>query len=64
VEAILASLEVLEIFPLAGRARPELGPGIRSTGYKRRVTILYRVRGRTVRVLSVLYGGREVRLDH
>jgi toxin ParE1/3/4 len=46
--------------------RPELGPrrddlaaGIRILPFERRTVIIYRIDGDTVRILRVLYGGRD-----
>ena len=46
-------------FPLSGRARPDVGPGIRSLGFERRVLLAYRVSDERVLILRILYAGRE-----
>ena len=49
---------VLEVFPEAGRPR---GPnGTRSLAFERRAVLIYRVAGDSVRILRILYGGRDL----
>jgi plasmid stabilization system protein ParE len=52
----------LETAPHRGTLLEELGSGIRSMGYKKRATIVFRVDDnmRQVVVVAVLYGGRDI----
>ncbi len=49
----------LETFPMRGRSRDEIRPGIRTLGFERRATIVYRVLKFEVVILRIVYGGRE-----
>lgn len=42
-----------------GRARDHIDPGLRSIGYKKRVTILFEVESDRVVISRVHYGGRD-----
>jgi toxin ParE1/3/4 len=44
---------------MPGIDRSDLMPGLRLLGFRRRVTIVFRVRGEKVTILRVLYGGRS-----
>jgi toxin ParE1/3/4 len=46
-------------FPEMGRARPELGPGIRSVTVDRYL-LFYRITPASVEVLRILHGSRDV----
>lgn len=47
-------------FPLAGRARDDLRPGLRLLAFERRVVIAYAVRSNGIDILRILYGGRDI----
>lgn len=47
-------------FPQAGRSRPQIGTGLRSFAVPARATVLYRANAQTLRVMRVLYRGRNV----
>ena len=47
-------------FPERGTRRDDLYPGLRVTGFERRVTIAFHVDVDTVTFLRILYGGRNV----
>jgi toxin ParE1/3/4 len=51
----------LRDFPERGTRRDDLRPGLRTIGYRRRATILFRVdtEHRKVRILGIYYGGRD-----
>jgi toxin ParE1/3/4 len=63
-DGYLQRLEVaifaLSDFPSRGTLRPDIGQGVRTTGFERRVTLLFRVLESEVEVLRVLYGGRDL----
>jgi toxin ParE1/3/4 len=46
--------------PIIGADRGDLLPGCRTVGFRRRVTIMFRVTEGRVDILRVLYGGRDI----
>jgi toxin ParE1/3/4 len=58
-EAILQTCESLRTFPIRGTARDEVRPGLRTFGFRRRVTIAFEVSGETVTILGIFYGGQD-----
>jgi len=60
--AIVAHCESLQTFPNRGTARPDLFPGVRTMGFRDRVTIPFRVSDeqQLVSILGIFYGGRSV----
>lgn len=61
VDDIVAYCESFETFPERGTRRDDLLPGLRTIGYRRRVTIAFRAHAanRTVVILGVFYGGQD-----
>jgi toxin ParE1/3/4 len=51
-ESIVAFCEGLGAFPLRGRARDDIRPGLRTIGFKRRVVIAFAVLGQTVVIVT------------
>ena len=47
-------------FPERGTRRDDLRPGLRITGFRRRITIAFHVTPRTVVIDRLLYGGRDL----
>ena len=47
-------------FPERGTLREDIAPGIRIVGYRRRVSIAFRVSGEQVLILGIFYGGRNI----
>jgi toxin ParE1/3/4 len=47
-------------FPERGMRRDDLRPGLRTIGYRRRVTIAFHITPERVVIDRVLYGGRDV----
>ena len=60
VEALRRHLLGCADFPERGTRRDVIRPGLRTTGYRRRVTIAFTVTDTEVVILRVLYGGRDV----
>lgn len=58
-ERIREACEKIGGRPLAGRARDDLAPGLRTFPFERRGVIAYFVEGDEVQVSNVFYGGRE-----
>jgi toxin ParE1/3/4 len=50
----------LSSFPERGSRRDDLRPGLRLVGFRRRVTIAFRIDAEAVRILGVFYGGRNI----
>ncbi len=44
--------------PQRGRRRDDLRPGVRVVGFKRKVSVYFKVESNTVFILGILYGGR------
>ena len=50
----------LLIFPQRGTQRVEIMPGLRITGYRRAVSIVFAVDGERVLILGIFYAGRNI----
>lgn len=61
VDDIVTYCESFETFPERGTLRDDLLPGLRTVGFRRRVTIAFRVDAAslTVAILGVFYGGQD-----
>jgi toxin ParE1/3/4 len=59
-ERIVAYCLTLVTFPERGTRRDDLRPGLRTTSFRRRVTIAFHVTATTVIIDRVLYGGRDL----
>ena|SRR5829696_311365 len=59
VERLEEHCQVLAAYPLIGRARDELAPGLRSLAFGRYV-IFYRVPDDCVEIVRVLHGARDL----
>jgi plasmid stabilization system protein ParE len=58
-EAIVKQCESLNTFPMRGTRRDDIRPGLRITGFRRRVTIAFEVTGATAMILGIFYGGQN-----
>ena len=58
-ERIIAACLSLSTFPERGTRRDDLQPGIRTIGFERRATIVFRVVDREAEILRVFYGGQD-----
>lgn len=63
VDSIVDYCENLQTFPHRGTRRDDLRPGLRTLGYRRRVTILFEVTDDAVNILGVYYGGQDYETD-
>jgi toxin ParE1/3/4 len=61
IDRIEAACLRLGSFPQRGTRQEELGPGLRTIGFERRVTILFRVTPDMVEIVRVLCGGRDLK---
>ncbi|QND61776.1 type II toxin-antitoxin system RelE/ParE family toxin [Mesorhizobium huakuii] len=59
VDNIVDYCENLQTFPHRGTRRDDLRPGLRTLGFRRRVTILFEVADDTVNIIGVYYGGQD-----
>lgn len=63
VSAILDHIDDILIFPLAGRARDDVRPGMRTTTFKMKTVIAYAVEkspdGIVVNIVGIFHGGQE-----
>lgn len=61
IDEIVAYCEGFRTFPERGMRRDDLLPGLRVIGYRRRVTVAFRVNAaaQTVSIVGVFYGGQD-----
>jgi toxin ParE1/3/4 len=59
VGRIVAFCQGLATFPLRGTQRDDLLPGLRVTGFERRVTVAFVVTADAVLIEGIFYGGRD-----
>jgi toxin ParE1/3/4 len=57
--AIVDYCEKLETFPHRGTRREDLRPGLRTIGFRHRVTIAFVVEADTVTIIGIFYGGQD-----
>ena len=60
VQRIMAHCMSFAEFPERGTRRDDLRPGLRTTGFERRVMIAFHVTPDTVVINRILYGGRDL----
>jgi plasmid stabilization system protein ParE len=59
VDRIIKRCERIALAPYQGNLHEDLRPGLRKTGMEDRVAVLFTVKGETVTILSIAYGGRQ-----
>ena len=59
LDRIYAACAGLAHFPERGRRRDDLMPGLRTIGFERRATIVFRVLKTRVEIVTIAYGGRD-----
>jgi toxin ParE1/3/4 len=59
IERIEAVCMALETFPERGTRRDDIRPGIRTMGFERRATIVFRVLEQEVVIIRIFYGGQD-----
>ncbi len=67
IARIFDRCESLGEFPMMGRARDDLQPGVRILPFERIAVIAYRILAGEVEVINIFYGGRDYEaflLDH
>ena len=60
VRAIVAKCDGLAAAPFQGTRRDHLLPGLRTTGFRGRVTIAFRINEETILIAGIYYGGRSL----
>ncbi len=58
--AIIDQCESFTTFPHRGTRRDDLRPGLRTIGFRRRVTIAFDVVGDQTTIIGVFYGGQDI----
>jgi toxin ParE1/3/4 len=56
---IVAKCDQLAFSPWQGTARDDVERGLRTTGFRKRITIAFRVQAETVLIAGIFYGGRN-----
>lgn len=62
IDRIEAACLSLETFPERGTRRDDIRSGLRTMGFERRATIVFRVGENEVTILRIFYGGRDFEL--
>jgi plasmid stabilization system protein ParE len=57
--SILDQIAALATFPNIGVARDDILPGLRTLGFRRRVTIAFAVRPTELLIVGIFYGGQD-----
>lgn len=57
--AIVDECESLSTIPDRGTRRDDIRPGLRTFGFRKRVTIAFEVREKTATILGIFYGGQS-----
>jgi toxin ParE1/3/4 len=60
VQRIQAFCMGFSTFPERGTVRDDIRPGLRLVGFERRVTVAFKVEPDEVRIISILYAGRQL----
>ncbi len=58
--AIIDYCESFTTFPNRGTRRNDLRPGLRTIGFRKRVTIAFDVEDEIISVIGIFYGGQDV----
>ena len=59
IDRIEAACLALETFPARGTKRDDIRPGLRTMGFERRATIVFRITGRAVLIVRIFHGGQD-----
>jgi toxin ParE1/3/4 len=59
IDRIEAACMALETFPERGTRRDDIYPGLRTMGFERRATIVFRIVASEVTIIRIFYGGRD-----
>lgn len=61
LERVAARIDTLAHFPRRGTPRSDLGFGVRSLPFERRLLIAYQINEATVTILRVISGARDIK---
>jgi plasmid stabilization system protein ParE len=56
---IITFCEKIATFPLQGRPRDDIRPGLRVVGFRRRAVIAFTDTGQAVMIVGIFYGSRD-----
>ena len=59
VTALMDRCDALADFPMVGRARDDIRPGLRTIGFRRRAVIAFAITDEMIEIIGVYYGGRD-----
>lgn len=59
VTALMDRCDALADFPMVGRARDDIRPGLRTIGFRRRTVIAFAITDEMIEIIGVYYGGRD-----
>ncbi len=59
IDRIEAACLALETFPARGTKRDDIRPGLRTMGFERRATIVFRIPRRAVLIVRLFHGGQD-----
>ena len=57
--ALMDRCDALADFPMVGRARDGIRPGLRTIGFRWRAVIAFAVTDEMIEILGIYYGGRD-----
>lgn len=60
IDAIIAACQSLSTFPNRGTRRDDIRPGLRSMGFRKRVTIVFEVEDDRVNIIGIFYAGQSL----
>lgn len=60
IERIEAGCDALAVFPLRGSSVADVRKGLRIVGFERRISIAFSIVGEAVKIVRILYGGRDL----
>ena len=63
IDRIYAACMTLSHFPERGTKRDDIQPGLRTIGFERRATIIFRILETHVEIVSIAYAGRDFERD-
>jgi toxin ParE1/3/4 len=58
--ALVDYCESFTTFPERGTRRDDLRPGLRTIGFRRRVTIAFDITRETISIIGIFYGGQDI----
>lgn len=59
IDDLVSYCEGLRTFPRRGTKRDDIRPGLRTMGYRKRVTIAFEINEASVNIIGIFYGGQD-----